>query len=426
MNITRAFYYNLIALAAVLWQTAVFGNAKVFRKLYTPDLPEIVSNYNKGTVTIFVANQLKGTGFAIENSPLTKKYGETARYIYTAAHVVKGASWVKLLLYDNEKDSEGNWKIREHCFGQVLGQDVKRDVALVLMSCDNCNCSRLGKLPARTKTLKNGEQVITIGNLNRSALEKNMHGTVEDKDVKVSLMSMSYTIQDKHTAITKFGTTAVQIKTGDAREGDSGSAILDEYGKVVAMVSAGEKDTVTIRTDILGVPLQNIQEASKQILNASLPYTVGCSADVSAFLGGIYWGNTSGNSINEMIALATAANAPYFAVAHDGHGIAHGYTFLVLRWEELDGDDEMKEDSKECLCETNPFEEGDLVGPHEEGMVMCGCTENTCNKRKYYEKNGGKGKERRWAIYKRLGGTYYVPSEESLTLLKEVAGERKK
>ena len=408
----RTFYYNVIALAAVLLGTAFFVNAKV---LYTPNLSEIVTKYNKATVTISLGTEQLGTGFAIEGD------GEMERYIYTAAHVVKGAYWVDISLHD-EKNSEWNWKIGQKCSGHVRGLDVKRDVAILVMSCDNCNCSHLGKLPIRTKAPKIGENVIIIGKPDRTGLEKSIHGTVKNTDVKISLMNMSYVMQDKDK---KFDTTAVHIKAGYAKKGDSGSAILGEDGSFYAMVSAGKNGTVLefnniiipiLEADIFGVPLKNIQEASQQIIHASTLYTAGCSTDVSAFLGAIYWGNTSGNSINEMNALATAANAPYFAVAHDDHGIAHGYTFMVLRWNLLNNDDDMEEHFEECLCETNPFKEDDLVTPQVEGKFMCGCAENTCMK------NIGK-KECRWAIYKRLDGRYYVPTKESNSVQRELAVE---
>ena len=157
------------------------------------------------------------------------------------------------------------------------------------------------------------------------------------------------------------------------------------------------------------------------------PRYVGCTAHESALLGRKYWGERSGMSLKKMNALATAMNAQYFAVAHEGEA-AHAFTFHALWWEIFTGNDHMKEDLSQCLCEANSFIDDDVLENTEEGKVMCGCAGNFCWRKTNYNSRFGEDNDRRWAIYKTMNGKignsgHFVPSKESLAVMEDIAGE---
>jgi hypothetical protein len=64
-------------------------------------------------------------------------------------------------------------------------------------------------------------------------------------------------------------------------------------------------------------------------------------------------------------------------VAHDGLA-AHAFTFRALWWEILPGNDDMKEDASQCVCNMTSFTDGQHLERPEDGKVMCGCSENAC------------------------------------------------
>ena len=128
-----------------------------------------------------------------------------------------------------------------------------------------------------------------------------------------------------------------------------------------------------------------------------------------------------------MNALAAAMNSQYFAVAHEG-AEAHAFTFHVLWWEILMGNDNMKEDLSQCLCEANSFIEHDVLEHTKEGKVMCGCADNSCRNKQFYHRRIGEDNDRRWAIYKtmnrKIGNSeHFKPSGESIAMMENIAGE---
>jgi cell division protein FtsL len=220
-------------------------------------------------------------------------------------------------------------------------------------------------------------------------------------------------------------TTRVHGLTGVANEGDSGSPVMDATGKVIGMISAGLRDLN------LCITMEEVSKAKKHILNRLIPLPVGCTAHESALLGRVYWGERSGKSIVEMDALATAMNAQYFAVAHDGveaHAEAHAFTFHVLWWEIFLGSEHLKENISQCLCKANSFIDSHHALHTKDGLqVACGCSENACRNKNSYRKRFGEDNDRRWAIYKAMNSKsgengHYVPSKESIagTLDKEM------
>ena len=192
---------------------------------------------------------------------------------------------------------------------------------------------------------------------------------------------------------------------------------MDKSGKVIGMILA-----INVEHNLC-VTMEEISKAYEQILDTSTPRFVACTSHESAFLGRTHWAGKSGRSINEMNALATAMDAQYFAVAHDGLA-THAFTFHSLWWEILPGNDDMKEDASQCICYTTFFTDGQRL---ERGTVMCGCSENTCRRNRLYEKKFGEDNDRRWAVYKITRNSdknrQYIPSEESLHVMKDIAHE---
>ena len=121
---------------------------------------------------------------------------------------------------------------------------------------------------------------------------------------------------------------------------------------------------------------------------------------------------------------ATAMNAQYFAVAHEGEA-AHAFTFHALWWEIFTGNDHMKEDLSQCLCEANSFIDDDVLENTEEGKVMCGCVGYFCWRKTNYNSRFGEDNDRRWAIYKTMNGKignsgHYVLSKELLAVMYDI------
>ena len=84
-----------------------------------------------------------------------------------------------------------------------------------------------------------------------------------------------------------------------------------------------------------------------------------------------------GSGLRFCIFVFNAMDARYFAVAHDVSK-TFAFTFDALWWEVLPGNDKMKEDVSQCLCEVNSFTDGYVLKATNDGMVMCGCLDNSC------------------------------------------------
>ena len=383
------------------------------------DPSEIFHKYHTAVVTV-VTDIQRGTGFSIDPKVYLITGTETKiRFVITAFHVVKGADRVGLYLYQDEKDDQGNWK-KDICPAEIWGFDIVRDIALLYIACDTCDCTRLEALQTRLSTVNAGETILVIGDSAKRRPHSFVDGKLSDANFTVSLMSLNYKQLDKDIAATPF-VSRVHGLIGSVYLGDSGSAVMDISGNVIGMIVAKHGDLNYC------VTMEEISKARVKILDTLMPRFVACTAHESALLGRTYWGDRSGKSINEMNALATATNAQYFAVAHDGMK-AHAFTFHALWWEILPGDDDMKEDASQCICEMTSFTDGQFLRRTKDGKVMCGCSENSCRRNPAYQKRFGEDNDRRWAVYKRMSrnpdkSRHYIPSEESLALMKNIAGE---
>ena len=383
------------------------------------DPSEIFHKYHTAVVTV-VTDIHTGTGFSIDPKVYLITGTETKiRFVITAFHVVKGADRVGLYLYQDEKDDQGNWK-KGICPAETWGFDIVRDIALLYIACDTCDCTRLEALQTRLSTVNVGETILVIGDSAKRRPHSFVDGKLSDTNFTVSLTSLNYKQLDKDIAATPF-VSRVHGLIGSVYLGDSGSAVMDRSGNVIGMIVGMYGDLVyCVTTD-------EISKAREQILDTKSPSFVACTARESALLGRRYWGDRSGKSINEMNALATAVNAQYFAIAHDGLE-AHAFTFHVLWWEILPENDYIMEDASQCRCEMTSFTDGKQhLERTVDGKVMCGCSENACRRNSYYQRRFGEDNDRRWAVYKRvsrsLDSRYYVPSKESRASMEDIGGE---
>ncbi len=380
-------YHTLIVSAVVLWLTFPISYTAKSGDLKNPS--EIFHEYHTAVVSVIADTARSGTGFCIEpREYVVKSTGKVFRFVVTAFHVVEDASKVELYLYQDEKDNKGDWKY-EICRAEIHGLDIVRDVALIAVPCDTCNCTRLGSLPTRHSAVNVGESIILVGDSDMRRPHSFVDGSLSDTNFTVPLMMAYYKI-DKDIA----PTTRVHGLTGNLNSGDSGSAVMDITGKVIGMTSTLVKDLNYC------VTMEEVSKAYQQILNTSSPRFVGCTAYKSALVGrNTYSIGTIGKSIKTMNALATAMNTQYFAVAHDDLELAHAFTFHTLWWDIVPEDDDMEEYDTQCLCEMNSFIDAEVLEPTEGGKVMCGCAENACRRNPFYQKRFGEDYDRRWAIY---------------------------
>jgi S1-C subfamily serine protease len=272
------------------------------------DSSEIFLEYHTAVVTV-ITNTNTGTGFSIETADQNNSVTGTekkSRFVVTASHVVKGAYWVDLYIYHNEKDTEGNWK-KDICSATVYGLDIVRDVALLEIACDKCNCSRLGAIQTRLSAV-NEEKIFVIGNSGKTRPHSFIRGSLSSTNITFSPASLNYKL-DNDIAATTF-VSRVHGLTGSLNFGDAGSAVMANSGDVIGMILGRSGD------HNFCVTMEEISKAYKQILNTISPSFVACTAYESALLGRRYWGDRSGKSIKEMNALATAMDAQYTLRSH--------------------------------------------------------------------------------------------------------------
>ena len=399
-------YSTLIVSAVVIWQ--------MFSIAYG-DFPDVFKECHTAVVTV-VTDTERGTGFCIDpDEHSIEGTGQPGKYVITASHVVKGAIRVRVVLYQHEENPRGNWKLQE-CQANIFGLDVVRDLAVLEIECDTCNCTLLGALRWRLTPVEEGDSIIIIGDSTNRAPHSFVDGKLSVTYLEFCPASVIYNL-DKDVA-DRFVSRAHGL-IGCVDKGDSGSPVMDIYGAVFGMILAKIKDLVYCLTK------EEIEKAYNQILNTRDPdpYFVGCAVHESALLGRVQWGRNAGFSIKEMNALANAMNAQYFAIAH-GVSEAYAFTLLIPWWEMLPGYDEMEADEEDCSCNKTLYIYS-LVNKNAHsyaGQSWCGCADHTCRMDEFYDTKFG---DRRWAIYKVARekpdkNTRYVPSNKSLHVMKDI------
>lgn len=155
--------------------------------------------YVQSSQSIFGGEQSQGSGIILSKNG----------YIVTNAHVVAGATSVKVVLND---DSEYN--------ATIVGTDEKTDLAVLKVEADNLTPAEFGN----SDQLEIGEQVITVGN--PGGLE--LAGSV----------TVGYVSALNRPITTTTGNTINCIQTDAAiNPGNSGGALVNTYGQVIGINS---------------------------------------------------------------------------------------------------------------------------------------------------------------------------------------------
>ena len=164
-----------------------------------PSVVGIVT-YIQSNQSIFGGEQGQGSGIILSSDG----------YIVTNAHVISGASSVKVVLNDS---SEYN--------ATIVGSDEKTDLAVLKIEADNLTPAEFGN----SDQLQIGEQVIAIGN--PGGLE--LAGSV----------TVGYVSALNRPISTSTGNTMDCIQTDAAiNPGNSGGALVNEYGQVIGINSS--------------------------------------------------------------------------------------------------------------------------------------------------------------------------------------------
>ena len=132
-------------------------------------------------------------------------------YILTNAHVVKGASAVKVVLY-NEEEYEA----------KIVGSDAQTDIAVLKIEANNLTVAKLGD----SAQVKVGETVYAIGNPGGLSLQSSF------TDGIISGVDRLVTTSDNTYAMTVLQTNAA------INPGNSGGALVNEYGQVIGITSS--------------------------------------------------------------------------------------------------------------------------------------------------------------------------------------------
>lgn len=175
-------------------------------------LPSIVliENYQ-------ISSNRYGFGYGYSNDELTPAgegsgiIASSDGYIITNAHVVAGASSLKVVTYEGERYE-----------AKLIGSDTVTDVALVKIEADNLPAAEFGS----SSDLKVGEKVLTAGNPGGS--EFNFSITVG----YVSALNRAVTNGE-----TGYSMDCIQTDAA-VNPGNSGGALVNEYGQVVGIVSS--------------------------------------------------------------------------------------------------------------------------------------------------------------------------------------------
>ncbi len=163
-----------------------------------PSVVGIVT-YIQSNQSIFGGEQGQGSGIILSSDG----------YIVTNAHVINGASSVKVVLNDS---SEYN--------ATIVGSDEKTDLAVLKIEADNLTPAEFGN----SDQLQIGEQVIAIGN--PGGLE--LAGSV----------TVGYVSALNRPISTSTGNTMDCIQTDAAiNPGNSGGALVNTYGQVIGINS---------------------------------------------------------------------------------------------------------------------------------------------------------------------------------------------
>lgn len=162
-----------------------------------PSVVGIVAYYQ--SQSIFTGNQSQGSGIIASQDG----------YIITNAHVVNGASAMKVVLHDNTEYT-----------ATLVGEDTKTDLAVIKIEATGLTPAEFGN----SDQMQVGEQVITVGN--PGGLE--LAGSI----------TVGYVSALNRPISSSSGTTINCIQTDAAiNPGNSGGALVNAYGQVIGINS---------------------------------------------------------------------------------------------------------------------------------------------------------------------------------------------
>ncbi len=132
-------------------------------------------------------------------------------YILTNAHVIKGASAVKVVLY-NEEEYEAT----------IVGSDEQTDIAVLKINAQNLTKATFGD----SSQVEVGEKVYAIGNPGGLSLQSSFtDGIISGLDRLVTTTDSSYAMNVLQT-------------NAAINPGNSGGALVNEYGQVIGITSS--------------------------------------------------------------------------------------------------------------------------------------------------------------------------------------------
>ena len=133
-------------------------------------------------------------------------------YILTNAHVVRAAEAVKVVLYNNDEYE-----------AEVIGADDQTDVAVLKIEATNLTPATLGD----SDMMEVGDTVYALGNPGGLTLQSSFTNGI------ISGLNRVITTQDSIYSMTVLQTNAA------ISHGSSGGALINEFGQVIGITSAG-------------------------------------------------------------------------------------------------------------------------------------------------------------------------------------------
>ncbi len=190
------------------------------------------------TSTLSGGSIAKGTGMVIESDGV----------VLTNNHVVDGATKISVRLVSNGRTYAAT----------LVGYSAASDVAVLRLT----NASGLATIATADATTTAGENVVVIGNAG------GLDGTPSAVDAVVTATGQSITASDETGVSYETLYGLVEI-AGDIKAGDSGGAVANANGQVIAMTTAASANSAnsysTAATTGYAIPIQTALAVAKQI-----------------------------------------------------------------------------------------------------------------------------------------------------------------
>jgi S1-C subfamily serine protease len=189
------------------------------------------------TSTLAGGSVAKGTGMVIGSDGI----------VLTNNHVVDGATKISVRLVTSGRTYAAT----------LVGYSATSDVAVLRLS----NASGLATITAADATSANaGESVVVIGNAG------GVDGTPAAVDAVVTATGQTITASEDSGSGAETLHGLVQV-SGDIREGDSGGAVANASGQVVAMTTAASTESFSATTTGYAIPIQTALTVANQIIS---------------------------------------------------------------------------------------------------------------------------------------------------------------